>query len=165
MPAVAALVDLVRALAKQSNRYTEAARRQLGMNTTDLTALGLVYDRTKRGIATTPGELAVELDLTPSATTALVDRLECAGHLTRAPHQRDGRRVVLQMTDTAEEVGRTAFAPLGRQISEALADRTPEQLALAAEVLASIIASMDQATSAMHDAAIGRLPGDDVPIH
>ncbi len=144
------LVQLVRALSKQSTRFAEAARRQLGMNASDLTALGLVYDRAQHGVAMTPGELALELDLSPSATTALVDRLEAAGHLVRGRHESDGRRVVLAMTETAAEVGRTAFAPLGQQIARALADREPHELRLVVDVLTTVLRAIDESVTTLH---------------
>jgi len=151
--AAAALVDAVRSLAKQSNRYAEATRRRMGMNASDLTALGLVYDHALRGRGMTPGELAVELDLSPSATTALVDRLESAGHLVRTRHESDGRRVVLSMTETASDVGRRAFSPLARLIVESLHGRSPQELALVVDVLTTVTTAIDSSASELHSGA------------
>ncbi|MEI8080033.1 MAG: MarR family transcriptional regulator, partial [bacterium] len=50
-----------------------------------------------------PSELARRLQLTTGAVTALVDRLEASGHVARAPHPSDRRRIVITRTQKADE--------------------------------------------------------------
>ena len=47
---------------------------------------------------------AVDLGLTSSASTALVDRLERQGVAERYPHPSDRRRVLVRLTDQGEAV-------------------------------------------------------------
>jgi DNA-binding MarR family transcriptional regulator len=68
-----------------------------------------------------PSELARRLQMTTGAVTALIDRLEAGGHVTRAPHPSDRRRVVITRTQKADEDITEEVAPMLVEILE-LAD-------------------------------------------
>ncbi|TDN91823.1 MarR family transcriptional regulator [Microbacterium sp. BK668] len=104
--------------------------------------------------AMTQQELARGLDITPRSVTALVDALEAAGYLERAPHPTDRRALLVSLTrEGARLMERTvaehaelsatlldAVAPDDRAAVErgveAMADRL-SQLVAEAEVAAS----------------------------
>jgi DNA-binding MarR family transcriptional regulator len=65
-----------------------------------------------------PSELARRLQMTTGAVTALVDRLEASGHVARAPHPSDRRRVVLTRTQKADEDITEEVAPMVMEILE-----------------------------------------------
>jgi DNA-binding MarR family transcriptional regulator len=65
-----------------------------------------------------PSELARRLQMTTGAVTALVDRLEAGGHVTRAPHPSDRRRVVITRTQKADEDITEEVAPMVVEILE-----------------------------------------------
>jgi len=87
------------------NRYVPAIRRfsahtvllhsaiaeALGLHVTDLRALWLLGEAPR-----TAGELAEELGLTSAAITALVDRLERNGYVTRQRNNSDRRKVTIE---------------------------------------------------------------------
>ena len=50
-----------------------------------------------------PVELAKILGVTSAASSGVVDRLVARGHASRAPHQHDGRRTVVTISDTGRE--------------------------------------------------------------
>jgi DNA-binding MarR family transcriptional regulator len=73
----------------------------------------------------TPSVLGNMLRLTSGGTTAMVQRLERAGHVEREPHPVDGRSTLLRLTAKAEQDAIEAFAPLVADL-DALADALPE---------------------------------------
>ncbi|MEU1273176.1 MarR family winged helix-turn-helix transcriptional regulator [Streptomyces sp. NPDC005799] len=75
-----------------------------GVTTAQLGALFAVRDRP----GTTQQELARTLGLRESAITALVTRLSSAGLLSKRPHPRQHRAVVLELTDMGADALRTA---------------------------------------------------------
>ncbi|MFD0444184.1 MarR family winged helix-turn-helix transcriptional regulator [Streptomyces indonesiensis] len=68
--------------------------RLLGVNETDLRCLELLIDAEELS----PRELSRQLGLTTGSVTAMLDRLERLGLLTRAPHPVDRRKSVVKVT-------------------------------------------------------------------
>lgn len=60
----------------------------------------------------TPGWLAGHLGLNSASTTALIDRLQAKGLVSRARSDTDRRKVALQVTEVAREMGWSFFGPL-----------------------------------------------------
>jgi DNA-binding MarR family transcriptional regulator len=89
-------------------RHRAAAARLLGLGETELLAVQHL------GMAgrLTPSALGTRLRLTSGGTTALVHRLERAGHLAREAHPDDGRSTLLRLTARMETQATEAFAPL-----------------------------------------------------
>ncbi len=72
--------------------FQDAVARSVGLNGTDVQAVGLLLGE---GPAT-PGELAARTGLTSGgAVTAMIDRLERAGYVTRSRDESDRRRVIV----------------------------------------------------------------------
>lgn len=108
--------------------------RLLGVNETDLRCLEiLIQDETG---AVTPRLLADRLGLTTGSVTAMLDRLEKIGYLTRGPHPTDRRRLIVRATGT---VRTRAFELLGPLIEEGsrtvAAHYSPAELALVSDFL------------------------------
>src|ERR671934_2353054 len=91
-----------------TTRHRVAAGRMLGLSENELLALQYL------GLAgrLTPSALGKALGLTSGGTTALVQRLERAGHVTRESHPHDGRSTLLRLTPSSEARATEAFAPL-----------------------------------------------------
>lgn len=86
---------------------TLAARVGVGLN--DLLALDhLSAEATPVGVT----ELGRRLGMRSASATVLADRLVAAGHVRRVPHPTDGRRTVLELTDSAEADVWQALWPL-----------------------------------------------------
>jgi DNA-binding MarR family transcriptional regulator len=60
----------------------------------------------------TPSALGELLDLSSGAVTALVQRLEGAGHVVRKPHPTDGRSVLVELAPALVARAGRAFGPL-----------------------------------------------------
>lgn len=124
----AELLVAMRQFALESERYVERAAAVHGLHRTHLNALGFLVSPGSN--APTPGRLGQALNLSSPAVTALVDRLEHSGHVTRQRGQADRRQVELAMTDSARSIGRQLFMPLAAHLSQALESYSPEELAL-----------------------------------
>jgi DNA-binding MarR family transcriptional regulator len=103
---------LLRALVMESNRFLDIFSAAHELHPTDMTALNLIM--TARS-PMTPGALAKALNLSASATTSVLDRLERAGHVTRDRDRDDRRRVELRVLSTATALASTFFQPLARE--------------------------------------------------
>jgi DNA-binding MarR family transcriptional regulator len=65
-----------------------------------------------------PSELARRLQMTTGAVTALVDRLEKSGHVTRERHASDRRRVMVKRLAKADEDLTEEISPMALEILE-----------------------------------------------
>jgi len=112
------LVHELRRLTVELDRFGAAFASRNGLHATDLRALIALLDADRAGIAATPGWLGGQLGLGSAATTALLDRLERAGHIGRTPDPGDRRRVLLRVQEQAKYLGWSFFGPLiGRMIA------------------------------------------------
>lgn len=119
----------LRACAREIELYVGAAGHEGEMHRTDLHGLAVVTDRKRLGQTTTPGQLSAALQLSPSATSALLDRLERFGHVRRTPHPADRRSVVVEITEHALQTGASVFGPLGARFAPLLHSRSEDELA------------------------------------
>lgn len=114
----------------ETGRYVDEVAALHGSGRTDLSAVAAVVDAELRGDEHSPGTLARHLGLSSPATSALLDRLERAGHVRRVRSGSDRRRVVVEVTDTARELGRDVFSPLAAELRAVLARYDADELAL-----------------------------------
>lgn len=112
----AELARLVQELTSASLRYSDRVGGARGMNRTDLHALQALARARMAGDVLTPSALAEALSMSPSATTAVVDRLERVGHVRRVHDDVDRRRIALEMTPSAGSEARSMFGPLAAAI-------------------------------------------------
>jgi DNA-binding MarR family transcriptional regulator len=84
-------VDVVRGFSARVVLFHGAVADRVGLNATDLKVLRLLGED-----AMTASQLAQRVGLTGAAVTALVDRLELAGYVTRERDTEDRRRVTLR---------------------------------------------------------------------
>lgn len=129
------LVRAMRTFAGELELYIGAASRGGHMHRTDLTGLAAVMDQQADGVTMTPGRLSESLGLSAPATSAMIDRLEAAGHLRRTPHPTDRRSTVLELTTRAWSTGGQMFARLGDRLEPLFDDYTEDQLELIAHFL------------------------------
>ena len=114
-PERAAALDLVHRLREVALRLEltvgEFARTS-GLHGTDVRALVRLLDAERAGVEATPSWLAQQLGMTSQATTAVIHRLEAAGHVERLRSRSDGRSSRLQVSDAAIDLGWQFFGPL-----------------------------------------------------
>ncbi|MFI2757431.1 MarR family winged helix-turn-helix transcriptional regulator [Streptomyces echinatus] len=106
------LVHLLRAAAVELGLHSTRFAQRSGMHPTDVRALIALMDARRAGEETTAGRLGTTLGLNSAGTTALIDRLERAGHVRRVRGEGDRRRVVVEVTDGAVDLGWAFFGPL-----------------------------------------------------
>ena len=104
---------LVRAI-----KYRKVAQKHL--NTDDAGLNTMIH--LAIGDTDSPTGIAQNLDTSTAATTLVLNRLESAGHITRTPHPKDKRKVVL--VPTKESLA--SFAHLSKPINSGIADLTTQ---------------------------------------
>jgi DNA-binding MarR family transcriptional regulator len=145
----AELLAAMREFALESDRYVDRAAAVHGLHRTHLNALGFLVSPGPD--APTPGKLGQALNLSSPAVTALVDRLEHSGHVTRQRGQVDRRQVELAMTESARSIGRQLFMPLAARLSQALESYSPEELALVERFLREMTNATAEAKGNLHE--------------
>jgi DNA-binding MarR family transcriptional regulator len=123
MTALTDLLQAVRQMYAAMDRFDSAAALRLGVDRTALRAINAM----ERG-AIGPGALGAELSLSSGSVTALLDRLERAGHIERKLSRDDGRRRDAELTATAHANANRIYDQLGRSISEAFAQIDDDRL-------------------------------------
>ncbi|MBN9333156.1 MarR family transcriptional regulator [Devosia sp.] len=90
-------IALIRMIRRAEEAQERAARWQ-GMHPTDFRCLGYLN---LKGEPSSPGDIISHLGLTSGAGTALLDRLESAGYITRIRHPEDRRSVLIVLDAVA----------------------------------------------------------------
>ena len=107
-----ATVHRLRALTLLLDAAGAAFAARNGLSATDVRALVCLLDRERAGVPASPTWLAGQLRVTTASVTALLDRLERAGHVRRVPRSDDRRRVDVLVQDSAKDLGWAFFGPL-----------------------------------------------------
>lgn len=103
-------------------RHRTAVARRLGMSESEIAALAHLAEG-----GMTPGELGRRLQLTSGGMTALLHRLDRAGHIGERPHPTDRRSVIVRAKPAVlEEIGEL-YAPLARDADELTHRLTPRE--------------------------------------
>ena len=102
----------------------EATATVLGVNRTDLRCLDLLLDVG----ALAPTRLSAELGLRSGSVTAMVDRLERLGYVTRTSDPADRRKVVIRASESAREKAEAIYGPLAEEGREAIAGYSVAEL-------------------------------------
>jgi DNA-binding MarR family transcriptional regulator len=125
------VTDEVREQQIAYDRFHDAVAVYLGINRTDLRCLDIL-DLAGRQTA---GELAARMGMSTGAVTAMLDRLEKSGYVSRLRDPGDRRRVLVEPTDVAGERGREIYGPFGEQVEPMFARFTDSHLALVRDFL------------------------------
>src|SRR3712207_8602019 len=107
-----ATVHRLRALTLLLDAAGAAFAARNGLSAADVRALVCLLDRERAGVPASPTWLAGQLRVTTASVTALLDRLERAGHVRRVPRSDDRRRVDVRVQVSAKELGWALFGPL-----------------------------------------------------
>lgn len=137
--AAARVSDLVRRIVMAGDRYTDVAAARARVHRTHLDALAALMQADQDGAELTPGGLGRSLGLSSAATTALIDRLEAAGHAERRRSERDRRSVTVHMTPLALDDGAALFMPLWHALVDSLEPFSEEELTTAERVMTAIL--------------------------
>jgi len=128
------MAEVMREFMARAVLFQDAVARSGGINSTDMQAVGLLMSR---GPAT-PGELAERTGLTAGgAITAVIDRLERAGYVTRERDVADRRRVIVTaVPETVMAKVGPIYGRVGARWAEYLETLTDEQIEFANELFA-----------------------------
>jgi len=127
----------LRPVTRAAHEANVALARRLGVGLTDVQALDHLLSA-----PTSPGELAERLGLRPASVTAVVDRLERAGHVERRPHPDDRRRQVLVATPHAQREAFAALRPLLAELGAAADHMSDAERLAAARYLERVRAAL-----------------------
>jgi DNA-binding MarR family transcriptional regulator len=130
-------------------RHRAAIGRRLGLGDSEMLAVAHLARRD----GLTPGELGALLDLSSGGVSAVIGRLEDAGHVQRAAHPTDRRSTVVSLSPAlAERLGRT----LGPLLAEL--DRLADGLGEADRAAVSAYLTRVVETSERHADEASRTP-------
>ncbi|PBC05428.1 MarR family transcriptional regulator [Mesorhizobium sp. WSM3860] len=115
--------------------YDEAVGERLGLIAAERHCLGLLYAGPQSA-----GAVAAATGLTPAAVTALIDRLEARGLVTRTRSLEDRRKVVIEATELTRELSERYYGAIAREGEKVVADFSDAELAT---VLRFINAALD----------------------
>ena len=140
-----ATVHRLRALTLLLDAAGAAFAARNGLSATDVRALVCLLDRERAGVPASPTWLAGQLRVTTASVTALLDRLERAGHVRRVPRSDDRRRVDVLVQDSAKELGWAFFGPLIDATATVLDRRSAAERAVIDAFLDDMVAAVDAA--------------------
>ncbi len=133
-----ALSEGMRAVARAQHRLSVDMARRLNLAASDVWALEHLFADGSLG----PVALGQRLGMTSASVTALIDRLEQAGHVARRPHPSDRRRLVITATPRAEEAAYDALAPFFTELEAAGKSLSPEERIVVKRYLDRVLAAM-----------------------
>ncbi len=135
--------------ALRSYRAAEVAMRRrtqqsMDMGENELLVLRFLARARLRDEAVTPVTLSRYLGITSASTTALLDRLEKSGHITRAPNPADRRSVLITSTDRSDAEVRHTLAAMHDRMMSVVRDMGPDERATVIEFLDAMRSAVDQ---------------------
>ncbi|MFF8770654.1 MarR family winged helix-turn-helix transcriptional regulator [Kitasatospora sp. NPDC015120] len=138
---------LLQDLASEMNLLGHGFAAASGLHTTDVQALLAIMragDATAASPGITPGRLGEELNLSSGAVTAVLDRLERAGHIRRTRDAADRRLVLVHYLPGAGRMAAEWFAPVARRTEVVRAEFTPGELAAVARFLGRMTGELEE---------------------
>ena len=130
-------VHNLRLLILAAEHYRQSVSDAIGLGNTESQAVSILALHDERG----QSDLARELQLTSSASTALVDRLERQGVAERTAHPRDRRRTNVRLTERGRSIASESERCLAHALQLLDADTLPTfvgGLAVVADDLAAV---------------------------
>jgi DNA-binding MarR family transcriptional regulator len=130
-PEVRDAVNAISSLVQSTDGFRNRAAAQAQVGLTELRAL----NRINSAGSLSPKQLAEALDLTTGTVTALLDRLERADLVTRAPHPRDRRMLQIELTPAGRERVGGVLASWDGHVIAAAQSMPPESVLATVEFL------------------------------
>lgn len=150
----AEITNNLRRYASDAQQVGHAFANLHGLNPTDLQALIAVMDAELLGDPITPGRLGERLNLSSGSVTALIDRLERAGHIRRDRDTVDRRKVLLHYADQGAALAMQFFRPLGARTDVVMARFSEDEL----EIVQRFIAEMSESLRGHRDSVRAARP-------
>ena len=132
------VLDALNSLSFAQKEFGRLFARAQEMHPTAAAAVVEILIAEDRGRPLSPARLAERIGLSPAATSALLNRLEEAGDVVRTREHRDRRIVTLHATAQIHDRTDAFYEPLHEAFRTAMADRSPAELDLVAEVVGQL---------------------------
>ena len=139
------LLQLLQDFGQASDRYVESTGGHYGTHRTDKNGLTLIMKYQRAGTLPSPRDLSRELQLSSPATTAMLDRLDRLGYITRRRSEQDRRSVHIALTDKAMTGAREMFRPLGAMMTDLISSYDEQQIELLSDFMSRAVAGVDAA--------------------
>ncbi|MEP0520778.1 MAG: MarR family transcriptional regulator [Hyphomicrobiales bacterium] len=134
------LVNAVRTLYRATGRFDEAIAEKLQVDLSALRAINVMENG-----SVSPKYILEQLGLKSASVTALLDRLEKAGHITRTVSAHDRRSWDITLTKDAAGATEALYNVLGATIAEVFAGRSAKELEIAIQAINDLVTSLDTA--------------------
>ncbi|MGP3535959.1 MarR family winged helix-turn-helix transcriptional regulator [Microbacterium sp. RD1] len=119
-------------------------RESMSMGENELLVLRYLLKASGEGRSVSPSELTRYLGVSTASTTAIIDRLEKSGHVTRVPHPSDRRSILVVATAESDAEVRATLGSMHQRMMAAVIDMTPEESAVVIECLARLQEAVDE---------------------
>lgn len=106
------VMEALRSWREADRALSEASRRYMRLNDSDMRAIRMIIRAQKQGQVVTPKDIAREVGISSASTTKLINRLVAAGQLSRSQHPSDRRTICIEVT---AETAQAAHETIGRQ--------------------------------------------------
>jgi DNA-binding MarR family transcriptional regulator len=126
--------------------YDERVRALHGLSLTEGMCLSELFHGPR-----TAGALAAASGLTPAAITALIDRLEARGFVTRTRSTEDRRKVMIEMGPRAHEVTERHYRPIGSEGLRSLEAFSDQELEVVRRFLTQSVELQEKHLTAAQD--------------
>lgn len=127
MAQISELMAALGRLRDAEQRVSEASQKYMKLGRTDMRALHYLIVSRHSGTIATPSAIAAHLKISSASTTKLLDRLEAAGHVERAPHPSDRRALAITITNETHEAAVETVGRLQSKRFHAAARLSSEQ--------------------------------------
>lgn len=155
---VSAPTVLLREIVELSADFERELGRDLGVNSTDLSAM----EHLIQSGPLTPTEIARRLNLTTAAATTVIDRLSTMGHVTRAPHPTDRRGILVVPAEASVGKAMGSLMPMIMGIDAVGAALSESDRAVVSEYLGTVVeryrAHIESMASARDEATASTAP-------
>jgi DNA-binding MarR family transcriptional regulator len=141
IPANLPLLEAVRHLYSVIERFDAAVGSALGVDRSALRAINAL----ERGMVS-PSALGQTLGLSSGSITALLDRLENAGHIERTTSAEDRRRRDASLKSSTRQRAHVHYGFLGQTISQCFEKQSSDELAHAVEIITRLAACFERAS-------------------
>lgn len=119
-------------------------RESMSMGENELLVLRYLLKATGEGRSVSPSELTRYLGVSTASTTAIIDRLEKSGHVTRIPHPSDRRSILVVATAESDREVRETLGKMHERMMSAVIDMTPEESEVVIACLTRLQEAVDQ---------------------
>lgn len=121
------------------DHHRRALAKALGLSATELAVL----DHLHHAGQLTPREVGERLGITTGSTTAILDRIEKAEFLVRAPNPTDRRSLLLNLTPRGERAMQWVLQEQSDLLAKAMSSISEDDTAALTETLDSVAAQLD----------------------